>query len=232
MPTWNGGVMLLHVIKFDRDSFTMQAYDSYQIACPPAITRSVMKRQAEFFFGRLAARYALDPFGLGQLEVPSGKFREPLWPPGIIGSISHNQRFAVAVVVDQSKNAGLGVGIDIESIVTPEMEEVLLDTVVSSGELDYLRSLTALLPLNVLLSLVFSAKESFFKASFNTVGRYFDFDAIELSHIDTKRQSIWFFIRKPLSCQLTVGALRQVYYMMIDDVTICTGCNLPNLPTV
>lgn len=34
------------------------------------------------------------------------------------------------------------------------------------------------------LSMVFLAKESFFKASFNTVGYFFDFDAITLTRID------------------------------------------------
>ena len=184
-------------------------------------------RQADYFYGRLAARHALDSLGAGHYEVGTGASREPLWPLGIIGSISHNHNYAVAVAIHQKAHGGIGIGIDIESVVTPEARTMLQETVLSDGELAYLRKLRASVSLNTLISLVFSAKESFFKASFNIVGKYFDFDAIEVQHMDLTARSIEFVVKVQLAPQLPVGAIRKVQFIMINASTMLTSCHLP-----
>lgn len=230
VPAWHGGALPLQVIAFDAAGFRAEAFAEYRIACPPSIARSVPKRQAEFFYGRMAARRALDAFDMGAYDVGTGKWREPLWPAGIMGSITHNRHYAAALVLDIGANLGLGIGIDIEAIIAPELEEALLSSVIAPAELVYLRSLGTRLPFGLLLSMVFSAKESFFKASFNTVGRYFDFDAITLLRIDPQRCTLWFKIDAALAPQLPAGVVCKIHYTMIDASTVCTSCNLPPAP--
>lgn len=230
VPAWHGGILPLQVIAFDPASFGAHAFAEHRIACPPSIARSVPKRQAEFFYGRMAARRALEPFGMGAYDVGTGNAREPLWPAGIMGSITHNRHYAAAAALDIAANRGLGIGIDIEAIVAPDHEQTLLASVVAPAELAYLRSLSNELPFDLLLTMVFSAKESFFKASFNTVGRFFDFDAITLLRIDPQGRTLWFEIGAALAPQLPASAVCQVHYTMIDASTVCTSCNLPAAP--
>ena len=188
-----------------------------------------MERQADYFFGRLAARQALAALGLGHHDVGTGAFREPLWPAGILGSISHNDKYAVAVAIDQAYTGGIGVGIDIESVLNRATLALIEQSVLSSSELDYLRKLNTPVALEILMSLVFSAKESFFKASFNTVGRYFDFDAIALKSVDMDRRAITFEVRVRLAPQLAAGLCQSVHFVLLDDSTVFTSCNLPPL---
>ena len=60
--------------------------------------------------GRLCAAAALRELTGRSPDVPRGGLGEPVWPPGIAGSISHDGRFAAAIVVRaDSKLAGIGV---------------------------------------------------------------------------------------------------------------------------
>ncbi|MDN5619148.1 MULTISPECIES: 4'-phosphopantetheinyl transferase family protein [Psychrobacter] len=65
------------------------AYDCFDIDLPKALTRVSTKRKLDFLTGRLAAKLALQSFGLTHFTVLKGKHGEPLWPNGITGSISH-----------------------------------------------------------------------------------------------------------------------------------------------
>ncbi len=232
MPIGGGGQVAVHMIEFSPLDFDVELFARHGIVAPPEIVRSVRKRQAEFFHGRLAARRALEPLGLGLelAQIGIGQSRQPLWPAGIIGSITHNGRYAAAVALDGARHVNsAGIGIDIETVVAASMQDVLLATAVSGTELDYLRGLATALDLNTLLSLVFSAKESFFKAAFNMVGRYFDFDAIVLVHMDTQQRLMRFRVEQTLCRELAGGAFHEVHFTLVDAETVLTSCHLPRI---
>jgi 4'-phosphopantetheinyl transferase EntD len=71
------------------------------------------RRRREFIAGRTCARRALIRLGVGVLPVVSGPHREPLWPKGVVGSISHCRWISAAVVGYAGKPA-LSIGIDVE----------------------------------------------------------------------------------------------------------------------
>ena len=73
-----------------------------------AIARAVPARRAEFRLGRMAARDALAQLGVAA-PVPMGPDRAPVWPAGIVGSITHQDGIAVAVVSD-----GGALGLDLD----------------------------------------------------------------------------------------------------------------------
>ena len=71
------------------------------------------KRRQEFRAGRCCARRALAELGVEACAIPSGPDRAPDWPDGIVGSISHCEDHAVAVVARQ--DACRGIGVDLEA---------------------------------------------------------------------------------------------------------------------
>src|SRR5208282_5779110 len=55
--------------------------------------RSVPKRAQEFAAGRVCARRALAELGVVDFPLRVGEDREPLWPEGTVGSITHTTGF-------------------------------------------------------------------------------------------------------------------------------------------
>ena len=53
------------------------------------MARAVPQRRREFFAGRLAAHRAMEALGHLPEPVPMGQDRAPVWPQGLVGSISH-----------------------------------------------------------------------------------------------------------------------------------------------
>jgi 4'-phosphopantetheinyl transferase EntD len=205
--------------------FRAQTFDSARFAIenifqPPEIARSVIKRQAEYFHGRLCARHALRALGIASHTVASGRMREPIWPAGIIGSITHSAEYAAAAVL--RANPDHGIGIDIEHVVDAKTRDTMLATVVDRHEHALLARVIGL-SLDHCLTLAFSVKESFFKASCGVVGRYFDFDAVTLLELDPVRKTIVLRVNQDLSPQFQPGRLVQAAFDLLDARTIITG---------
>lgn len=207
---------------FRHDQFVLAGID-----CPPQIAVSTPKRQAEFFHGRLCARAALRRIGVeaDALQLPIGSRREPLWPAGVIGSITHTAAMAAAIALPATDDR-LGVGIDIEPILSAEGAAAARGVVVSTAEMHYLAPFDAGLGAQVPLTLAFSAKESFFKAAHGVVGRYFNFDAAELIRVDLATGTVVLQLRETLSAQWRAGMRCPVAFRHIDAGHVATLCLL------
>jgi 4'-phosphopantetheinyl transferase EntD len=72
------------------------------------ILNSVDKRKNEFIAGRVAARDALSKLGYSPVAIPKAKDRRPLWPNGIVGTISHSGGCAVSFVALNANYQGIG----------------------------------------------------------------------------------------------------------------------------
>jgi enterobactin synthetase component D / holo-[acyl-carrier protein] synthase len=90
-----------------------------------------------------------------------GPQREPLWPEGFVGSITHTTGLCLAVVADRKRFMGLGVDIEIAGGVTPE----LWPSICTDEERSWLGSLPDDARAAA-ATLVFAAKEAFYKAQF------------------------------------------------------------------
>jgi 4'-phosphopantetheinyl transferase EntD len=73
------------------------------------VARAAQKRRRDFALGRACARAALDRLGQGDAVIATGERGVPVWPPGIVGSITHTKAYAAAVVGDVGSFAGVGV---------------------------------------------------------------------------------------------------------------------------
>ena len=211
----------LYALRYDAREFVLSDFKDAGLACPPQIERATRKRQARYFHGRVCARRALIAANAPILDVRVGLRREPVWPPGFIGSISHSSSFAAVVVAAHPHAAGLGIDL---GIVVPSAPAIrLMEAALSSDELDYLRSL-AMPGHALLLTLAFCAKEAFLKAAFSELGRIFSLDAVRIVQIDVSRQRVRVELRMTLSALLQRGSRHEVRFAMLDAVTLCTVC--------
>ncbi len=126
-------------------------------------------RLAEFRHGRACARAALLRLAVLPAAILAGNNRAPLWPAGIIGSISHAGETAAAAVSDDGGLIALG--LDLEPAL--ELEENLWPRICRREELDQLRTLPGSPGLGV--RLLFSAKEAAYKALWPVTRRFLDF---------------------------------------------------------
>jgi 4'-phosphopantetheinyl transferase EntD len=127
-----------------------------------ALGAAVDKRRREFATARACARSALAQLGLPALPIPSGARGEPRWPAGIVGSITHCDGYRACAVGRASEL--LAIGIDAER--NAPLPDGVLTEIARAEELPHLRELARIVPAVHWDRLLFSAKESVYKAWF------------------------------------------------------------------
>lgn len=143
--------------------------------CLPVVLKDVAQvRKQEFIAGRYCAIQAAKKIGLTIESLPSAKTREPVWPKGMTGSISHSKQMAISCI--STSDDYLSLGIDAEEMMKPELAAEVATTIASQEELNYLSSLKSSQGLTVL----FSAKEALYKALFPLVRTFIDFKEVKL----------------------------------------------------
>lgn len=133
-----------------------------------AIAKAIPSRKAEFAAGRRAARMALESAELRGIAILQGEHRAPIWPVGIVGSISHDAGLAIAAVAHNQKISRLGIDLTEATDFPEHLRSEVLRTAPESAQSGIEARLT------------FSAKESVFKAFYPEVGRHFGFSAVEV----------------------------------------------------
>ncbi len=135
------------------------------------------RRLHEFATGRHCARMAMRALLHKPTAIPQHEDRSPLWPAGIVGSISHSSTWCVAAV-GKVEDGYLSVGIDIEPLVP--LPDGVEDTVLSETEQRWIAKQPGT-ERNLLGCLIFSAKECVYKCQYPLSRRLLDFQAIEIS---------------------------------------------------
>jgi 4'-phosphopantetheinyl transferase EntD len=134
------------------------------------------KRLTDFSTGRYCAMKALEQLGIKDAIIPIGIDREPIWPDGIVGSISHCDSLAGAIVAKKSEHISLGLDIEEIGRVTSD----LWDLVFTEKEKSYLISFTGR-KLEEQSTLIFSVKEAFYKFQHPLTKTFLDFLDVEVS---------------------------------------------------
>jgi 4'-phosphopantetheinyl transferase EntD len=135
----------------------------------PLIARAVAKRRAEFTTVRTCARIALGRLGLPPAPLLSGPRREPLWPAGVVGSITHCDGYRAVAVARASQLATIGIDAEPDE----QLPAGILERVTLAAERAHLHDLPTGPHWDRLL---FSAKESVYKAWFPLTRRWLGFD--------------------------------------------------------
>ncbi|MEJ2866609.1 4'-phosphopantetheinyl transferase superfamily protein [Actinomycetospora sp. OC33-EN08] len=160
------------VVRFDDDAAEPLHPDE-----EPAVAQAVATRRAEFTTGRACARAALAGLGAPAASVPVGEKRSPVWPDGVVGSITHTKGFRGAAVAWSAAVRSVGVDAEQHDV----LPEGVLEAVSSPEERAVLAALAAQRPDVHWDRLLFSAKESVYKTWFPLTGRWLGFEEAVLT---------------------------------------------------
>jgi 4'-phosphopantetheinyl transferase EntD len=96
----------------------------------PALAASVVKVRRASGAARIVARQLLTQLGYANCALPKGPAGAPVWPAGIVGSLAHDSRVAVAAVGMRADVGALGIDVEPAECLPSE----LLDLVVTPQE--------------------------------------------------------------------------------------------------
>lgn len=136
-----------------------------------AVARALPARRLEFASTRQCARQALAALGLPSTAIPRGQHREPTWPSGVVGSITHCAGYRAAAVATGATAASIGIDAEPDE---PLPAGVLRYVTVPDDRVELAR-LAEQHPGVHWDKLLFSAKESVYKAWFPLAGRWLGF---------------------------------------------------------
>ncbi len=135
------------------------------------------KRRPEFVTARACARAALARLGHPPVAIPRGARGSPVWPAGVVGSITHCRGYRAAVVARAADLVTIGVDAEPNEV----LPDGVLPVVSGPAEREWLDGLMAARPQVCWDRLLFSAKESVYKAWFPLTRRWLGFDEAELT---------------------------------------------------
>lgn len=137
-----------------------------------AVGRAVEKRRREFVTARACARDALAQLGLPEQAIPAGARGEPLWPAGVVGSITHCDGYRACAAARTSDLFTIGV----DAEVNEPLPDGVLGDIALAPEREWIADLARRGPEVCWDRLLFSAKEAIYKAWFPLAGRWLGFE--------------------------------------------------------
>ena len=137
-----------------------------------AIARAVASRRREFSAGRACARTAMAALGAGALPILQGADRAPVWPDGLVGSITHTDTWCAAAVA-RTGDGIQAIGLDVEPAEPIDPALLRIICLAEERKLAGERSLYG--------RLIFSAKESAYKAQYQLTRTLLGFHAMRIA---------------------------------------------------
>lgn len=175
-------------------------------------------RRHEFAWGRTCARRALGRLGVAPGPITRDNARKPIWPASVVGSISHCRDHCVAAVAPADRWSAIG--IDIEPIGRP-LEAGVIRVFAGPQE----RAWLANVDLPGAERIVFSAKESVYKAWYAMTARWLDFADVVITVDLTARR---FAIAMPGHAELAADRLRACGgWFALDTDLVWTAVAVP-----
>ena len=174
------------------------------------ISKAIGSRRREFSTGRWLAHTGLSRFGVSHEAILPGDQRQPLWPDGIVGSISHTKDHAVVALARERDYRAIGIDTEKKRRVEPALAfRILTQREISQT--------TATDP-----TLVFSAKEALHKLVFPLVGHYLEFTDVEIE-FDHSTGAFFPRFRKNSSYAGDLGELSGNYVSFRDHWVACVS---------
>ncbi|HEY1484751.1 MAG TPA: 4'-phosphopantetheinyl transferase superfamily protein [Micromonosporaceae bacterium] len=133
-----------------------------------AVANAIPRRRAEFATGRACARAALHQLGIPAVAIGRGPAGAPMWPAGVVGTITHCDGYRAAAVARADDVRTLGCDAETHE----PLPDGVTDLIAFGPERERIDTLTASHPEVHWDRLVFSAKESVYKAWYPLTGRW------------------------------------------------------------
>lgn len=191
----------IYYCDYDSLYYSRCLFDEFEVPFPDSISSANLKRQSEFLAGRYAATMAMKRLGVMCSHIPSGENRNPCWPIDIVGSITHKNSVAASVVAKRDSVNCLG--IDYEEWISPSVFRRIESSVINQKE----RALLDICGYSKedAFTLIFSAKESLFKALYPSVRCYFSFSVAEVTNISRLNNTFEMTLCQTLTTDLPEG---------------------------
>ena len=199
---------------FDPAASLEAASGAFGIALPEDLSEAVLSRQTAYLTGRLCAGDALGHAGAAERHVSRDHAGLPVWPAGYRGSITHSEALAGAVVANA--DSCRGIGLDFENIGNPDVAAEIAELVLTDRDRRTISDIEAP-DFATATILVFSLKESLYKAIYPMLGDDAGFEDAELTRAADGRAVLR--LRRRLGLTLPEGhELVGVYKVSADFV--------------
>jgi 4'-phosphopantetheinyl transferase EntD len=150
-----------------------------------ALGQVAPQRRLEFTAGRACAHQVLMQLGWQRLPILCGPHREPLWPAGLVGSITHCPGYCAAAIATNELYSSLGIDAELNAPLPAEV----LPIVLSAEE----QQVLVLPSIGIYWDrLLFSIKESVYKLRYPMEYTWLDF---EDCHVEVLEDLISFQVR-------------------------------------
>jgi enterobactin synthetase component D len=195
------------IAHFDDTLFTAN-----DIAFPDTLITAVDKRKSEFLAGRMLVSRAFEQLAISPQDIAIGHKRAPIWPRDMQGSITHSRGFC-ACILTTAQN--LCVGIDIETLLSENALRSVRHIAMDEEDIMVQASQTSF-STQELATILFSAKETLYKALFPIVQSFFGFDAATLRDVPSADQ-VRLKLTRTLHPSLHKGQVFTLCYRKVDD---------------
>ena len=173
-------------------------------------------RRAEFLAGRLALRRAQRQMGVDPFPVLPGHDRAPIWPPGLVGSLSHAGRLAVAVLCRAGPQVFIGVDLEDDAPLNADLQDIIL--------LDEERRAIHHHPdAGRMAKLIFACKEAIYKAQYPVTEVLFGFDRVRVEVYPNSRAFVGYLLEK--TGKLPAHTAFCGRYTLLDGLFLCVTSN-------
>jgi enterobactin synthetase component D / holo-[acyl-carrier protein] synthase len=188
-----------------------------------SITHCAEKRLRDFAAGRACAHRALEELGIAGFSLLSGAQREPLWPQSIVGSITHTNGYAAAVVARASEIRSVGVDCEIVDAV----REDLWPSICTPTEIERLKQLPAAQQQQQ-AALIFAAKEAFYKCQFPLTRAWVGFEEVLIEPLAWPAATGTFRVVPQKTLPLDISTVSQlVCRFRFHPTRVIAGVTLP-----
>lgn len=167
--------------RFDQNHWHAELHDFWQLPLPVSLQTAVAKRKAEYLASRWLTQQTLAQRGMPDFVLRNAPDRSPIWPAGMHGSLSHTRNHALIAITREA----VCVGVDVEQFMAEEVAYETAELLMQPVEQALLAQQP--LPFSQAATLLFSLKESLYKALWPQLHQPMDFLQAELTNVDVAR---------------------------------------------
>lgn len=205
----------LAVSRFNPQHYRDALATAWGIPLPDRLTQAVNTRRAEYLASRQLARTVMTQLGIDDFILTNAPDRSPCWPDGVQASLSHS---AGVVALAVTRQPGCCIGVDVEQLMSEATANETAELLMTSHEQQRLRALP--IGFNAAATLLFSLKESLYKALWPQLHQPMDFQQAVLETVDLSRQCATLRLTDHFSDRFTQGTTLQAEFLWREDSVI------------
>ena len=222
-PVAGGFILSSHLSHSDPllavSHFNPHAYDdalaaAWGITLPAHLQQAVSNRRAEYLASRMLVRSVMAEMGIPDFILNNAPDRSPCWPAGIQASLSHSAGVVVVAATRQS----CAVGVDVEQIMPETTANEMAGLLMNAQEQELLWSLPV--TFGAAATLLFSLKESVYKALWPQLHQPMDFLQAALVSVDCARQRATLRLTQHFSERFPAGTLLQATFLWRENLVM------------